>query len=591
MTIPTPNQLSQTNRRLYAIIGHVFSWVLILLSVGLYQERLNNDAAYYITKVINEEGFHVELGRLVLALSQILPLLALKLGLSLKAILLAYSLNAPLYFYGFFVLFMHGFKKPGLAIAVVISQLVGVSFGYFTPMFELYYSVPWVFLCYMLLSQVGNPKRYAIFLVSAIFAVTAHMNGILLLLFLVALDFAQYRKYRWAHWCVLFLVLIGASIYKSMYPSEYESQKLAYAFDFSKNLNYQNLFDVHYLWALVRFLLKHYWEAIAIFSIPIIGLIIARRWLELGLVIAVFAGNVILIQVMYYGLDMTRYMNQVYFPLTVIAAVAFTYRLSSLPSYLQKTFAAIMVVLLLFRVNAIVDLSKRFTGDVTEMRHMIERGREMGGSKFQTRYNNLVHDEAVAGQWSLPIQTMLHSALEGPENAVTIHWDYEVSRMDVNDNEHYFRMNEIVTDTSINQRYFQLQPGLYQLLQKNLPNPEDEIASWGKLLWGLKTEPKQTLPSNQLTALPLQLDVLPSDTVYVDADNQIFFAYHWYQNGKEVTWNGIRTAVEVDITNAYQQRLMIETPKKRGNYTLEVDLVHEGVKWFGQSKSYDITIY
>ena len=34
-------------------------------------------------------------------------------------------------------------------------------------------------------------------------------------------------------------------------------------------------------------------------------------------------------------------------------------------------------------------------------------GPEKGNSKYSTRYINLVHDETLNGQWSLPIQTML----------------------------------------------------------------------------------------------------------------------------------------------------------------------------------------
>ncbi len=140
--------INTTDRRIYALIGHLFSLVMIALAALLYQERLAIDTAYYLFQVINHEVFRVECGRIILAVGQILPLIAVKLGMSMDNVLLACSLNPPIYYYIFFNIFLYGFRNVGFALVMVITQLVGLSYGYFTPMFELYYVVPWVLLCY-----------------------------------------------------------------------------------------------------------------------------------------------------------------------------------------------------------------------------------------------------------------------------------------------------------------------------------------------------------------------------------------------------------------------------------------------------------
>jgi len=72
------------------------SAVLLFLAVFAWRfadERLYSDSGYYLARVINEGSFRVEHGRWVLALSQVLPLIGVKLGLPVTALIKLHSLN------------------------------------------------------------------------------------------------------------------------------------------------------------------------------------------------------------------------------------------------------------------------------------------------------------------------------------------------------------------------------------------------------------------------------------------------------------------------------------------------------------------
>jgi hypothetical protein len=61
-------------------------------------------------------------------------------------------------------------------------------------------------------------------------------------------------------------------------------------------------------------------------------------------------------------------------------------------------------------------------------------------------------------------------------------------------------------------------------------------------------------------------------------------AYHLFDaDGKELLWEGNRTSLEIDLPagGSHVQGLVIERPEKRGVYTLRVDLVSDGKRWWG----------
>jgi hypothetical protein len=68
----------------------------------------------------------------------------------------------------------------------------------------------------------------------------------------------------------------------------------------------------------------------------------------------------------------------------------------------------------------------------------------------------------------------------------------------------------------------------------------------------------------------------------------VHLSYHWLApDGHEVVHDGIRTNLPTEMQPGQQVRLDfgIEGPKTPGVYTLDVDLVYEGVGWFGMHGS------
>ena len=92
----------------------------MVMSVLLFKERLYADAAYYAFFTVNKGWFHIEHGRTVLALSQVLPLIGYYLGFPLKVLLVLWSFGHELFFYLLFLIILYPLKDRAGAFALLL---------------------------------------------------------------------------------------------------------------------------------------------------------------------------------------------------------------------------------------------------------------------------------------------------------------------------------------------------------------------------------------------------------------------------------------------------------------------------------------
>ena len=86
------------------ITGHLFFLVLFVFSFLFYKERHAFDAAHYLFEIITRKGFFIAHGRLIGFVSQVLPLLGVYIGASVRSLMLMYSAGDVLYYYVLFLI-------------------------------------------------------------------------------------------------------------------------------------------------------------------------------------------------------------------------------------------------------------------------------------------------------------------------------------------------------------------------------------------------------------------------------------------------------------------------------------------------------
>lgn len=444
----------------FTILSHSMWLVLAVLSIYFFQERLYTDAAYYLFHNINSGGFHVELGRWVLGLSQLFPVLAIGLKSKLSTILISASVGHVLFHFGLFVLVWHYLKQPFLALSILLNQVIGISSGYFTPMFELYYAVS---VGIVLLAWIQVPHRtrwyWPILILLACITLTGHPFATLLILFFIGLEAPQKWRSEWKTYLVLISLAILVFIIKTRTATPYEIGKSKAFLDTLKHGRY----DFNYLAQLSQFLLTYYadwilltWSTIGIF-------ILHKKW-WLGLIsIFTFASVLCLVNVSNYGFEHTRYQEQVYFPLIALATFAASNYALPLLAHQTKTVVLVACSLLAMRAFIFIPESKRFEERIALMHSLINVAQANQAYKVIITPELGSTRNGIETNWSYGIESLLLSSAQGKSVSIITTEDVEFNNnRELEDYEFILRRWDIMPVQQLNKTYFNLPPLPYE---------------------------------------------------------------------------------------------------------------------------------
>ena len=449
------------------LIIHLLFFILFIFSIVFFKERLFSDSGYYIYRVIDSGGFAIGLNRFILLFSQILPVIAVNLGLSLKSILILYSINHVLFFYILFLISRYIYKNKVAGLLLILIQTIGIQSGFFTPMFELYYGAGFLILLDVILYKENHKLiDFILLIIITLVALTSHPFTYFLFGFILLFHFIKYR-WQYIYYYLAAIVLVGiVYVFKKYTASDYEQSKtnsIIY-------LLHNGVYDLQYLKSLTIFLLQYYKELLVLMLITTIVFIYKKEYLKTLLYLISFLFLLILINLSYYGFEHSRYQEQVYFPLSFIVVYTFVnYVVKNCNAKYQISIYLFSSILFYFRINEIRISGNSFTERVDKMEQLIIKCRTLNGNKFIVKINDLVQNNEFEISWSIPMETMLLSGLTPNEKTITICTDDD---MDTNDNklklkpeEYLMRCWDIREDKSVNKKYFHLEDTEYILLK------------------------------------------------------------------------------------------------------------------------------
>lgn len=146
--------------KMLRVAGHVVFGLLIVFSiVWAYARVFYIDSAYQLFSMINTGTFSVNDGRYAMVLSQLLPLLCLKLHLPLPFIVVAYSLSFVLMAYLCYLLLLYVLKDGRTAVCMFCVFLC-MRQTFMHCISETFQLMFFAFLLYGLLARSGMRKRF-----------------------------------------------------------------------------------------------------------------------------------------------------------------------------------------------------------------------------------------------------------------------------------------------------------------------------------------------------------------------------------------------------------------------------------------------
>lgn len=572
------------------IIPHLPWLVLMSLAVYLYKARIFADSGFYVAQFINNQTLWIECQRIVLAISQIIPLVGVWLGVELKYVLILYSISHIVFFYVLFLFVYYGLRDRRSGLLIILAQTVGIMHSFYTPMFELYYGVPLLITFYAIWRLPFRYNAIFVLLIMEVLILLSHPLAFILFVFVLLFDYKRETAKPLKYYLPVALVYFGAVVFKYFVMCEYESGKMAWQFNYADNKQYLQLISPSYYKVLVLFMLRYYAEVLIALVIVVYMFVTRKEWFRLLLVAGTFAGYLFLVNSA-YTVSHSRYMEQVMFPFIPIVFIPLVYGFNQQKRQgLQNIGVLVVSALIIYRLAVIYSGSDIFIKRIAQMEQLIEAARQKGGSKFVVSQYNVDHGYTQLN-WSYPLETMLLSAIDGNDITVTIAPEddlyFEGNNTKMKAGQFIFRKWELKDQSWLNKRYFHLDIGPYRKLNDTLPNAN--VASIPANV-RVSIHAKSIYRAMDTVWVPVSISNLGRTPVYSGEKNHVFLSYFWVENNNVLNWDGIRTPLQADVTGTFNQHVKVAVPRTKGRLKLKVDIIIND-QWLGLSSQDDVLVY
>ncbi len=452
--------------------GFITFGVLMVLSIVFYLYRiLNYDSSYQFVKIINKEFFNFEAARYGVFLTQILPLIGIWLGASLKTIMHLFSFSFIFIYFIVFLTVVFYLKKPNLGLLILIVLLFGVKDNFYYIVTETHQALVYSVLFYAWITKNKNFVKskvldIAIGLLLILLCFFAHPVSLFTIIFIIGFellyekDWKNYNYYIYAS----FIVLIGlirffiglyfpninpyetslfSNIDKAIWVLKHFSNIYTFKFFINRKYSLFLFFLILFLFVVIQYLKEKHFK-------PLLYII--------AFSLAFFVFTVII----YYQGDADCQMEKDFMPLSIFLGVPFVKDMDiKKPINYIKLF--IISSGIVFHIYLIIQISSFYKLKLNYLYSLIEYAKKNNKYKYVVTKDNIPKVQFVF--WPLSTETLLLSSMEPAYNSTSFFFcDQHNPHKYLSDTTHFYNAPfwEPWKITDINPKYFNLK-GKYNL--------------------------------------------------------------------------------------------------------------------------------
>ncbi len=416
--------MDKHKRIIYVITGISFLLFSLILSVIFFKERcFSFDSAFVLWKMIVTNDFSIEHFRNGDVVCQSIPLMFIKLKVSLLHIAISYSMSIVLMqiiIYLFITLIL---KDVESGIIYILTLLILIRNAFYFPCTEVQQGMPFLILQLSVMRKciekdVLYKNRYLLFSgLLSIILLNFHVLLILPAFFVHGYLFIDDKFNHKREIAISTLFLSAATFYKRILcpVSEYEINK---QIPIKKRIEILpdtfNFPSTKYFF----YFISEYW----MFVVPVIILLIFFQ-LKRGSVLlfayywTVFLGICLLIfQTHYLGESPMMYENY-YIVISFLIALGLV--LTWKVVFHKNVAIAVFIIFVVCSSFSIVCARKYYSLRIDYLERIVKYGQTMPEKKYILAEENYPQSYAWSS-WALPFETTLISALSGPMNTVSI---------------------------------------------------------------------------------------------------------------------------------------------------------------------------
>ena len=427
----------------YAAVGSLIALSILLLgAVVFYKERMVfSDAAHIVFYEINQGKLQIQVERYGAFITQIWPLLGSKLNLSLKAILILYSLSFNV-FYLAVALILFRFRDYQLVILMALYFTLFVSDSYFWTNNEVHQGITWMFLMLGTIQylytrfRTHGPLFHLVALVTfiplALLSIYSHplvmISTIFLWVFLALSGNERFFSRKSSIPYAVIIMAISGLKYFTSKQNWYDGNKFEPVLDAGVP---------EILGTFTSAMADNFWQGIIYnyFFLPLLFvagiylLVKKREYILATFTVAACVGYFVLVCLTFHE-DRRFYMESEWMTLAILGTAPFVYYV--LPQMHWRYAITLLSFILIVRIGFIGYSSTIFTSRTEKINGIVERMKQRAITKaIIKREDDRLENELLMG-WGLPLETLYMSILNNEDTLRTMAYfsQEEVDRVD-----------------------------------------------------------------------------------------------------------------------------------------------------------------
>jgi hypothetical protein len=229
--------------------------MLSMLALSLYfafERVLNTDNSNFFFLLINNESINVAENRFSVYVPQFPTWLAVKLKVSLNALVYIFSASYTTLYLLIFCLICFIYKLPQIALALVLALLLGVNQSFYHPVTETHQAIAYALLFYAgLKSNFKMPLFVLVQTIVFLLAIFSHPVAVFLLAFSWLWHMVETNNFKkLSHWAGIVVLGIFSVLRSKLNQNNYDAEQ--YQNMYKATANIDQIFNFN----SVRFLLE-----------------------------------------------------------------------------------------------------------------------------------------------------------------------------------------------------------------------------------------------------------------------------------------------------------------------------------------------
>jgi len=461
--------------RYLIIIGHFSFLVLLFLSIYYYKERVVFiDTVFQFFKIVNFEKINIEADRYSALLTQIPLLLGVKAHLSLRSLMLVYSMSFIVVYYIVFILCVHTFKNIPAGLTIVFVFLLCIKQSFYHSSTETHQGLVYTALLSSILFYPFKENyrllRYSLICIAVVLCFFSHPVTLFTVLFVAGYYLIDKSKWRdtGAYLSIGIVTLLSVLKLFLVKNGSYEGNIFADAFNIIHSYTnlpnfYSTLFFRHRLWGL------YFW--LWFFFVLTIGiLILQKEYFKSGFVITSTMLFLIITLVTYNKGDSGVMMERAFMPLTIFVIIPFIQGVALKARNLFAPIIFCLIIVSLFTgLRRLNREGQRLKANFKYVERIIEKTNDFTERKFLLKKSEEINSHCFL--WTFPFTSIVVSSMDGKSHTMTIFLYDDLNKWDkyLHEKPDIFLGADFWLEwksNELNHHYFNLADEPYQILEQ-----------------------------------------------------------------------------------------------------------------------------